>query len=375
MPSWFANQIAGVMLRLGANNPRWREHLGHYLPVMKGVFPHDNTAKLLVFRILDAVEDRQLARAQRLLEQMRLIVNRENGTNAEKTLYLVLAGMYHLRREDVYEAARHMRWAGKYGHDFHMPRLILGLHYVYDRWLFERAYAELDKGIDCLYAYGTLDEEKRRVIAVMHSLMALCRTMMHQPEEAERLLTLAAPASGTPEYQHALATLRAVQGRRMEAETAMAALKKLDPARHDHWQEGIGMMLEGTHPHFTARKPDQEAIAAYWEWFAKNEKELRRMLNLQGPRTCHAMQREAFQPLVPEPDNIDMMGHDFVMVDGKPEMHFYALHSRNYQALIDALAEACPREVTSRWKLRAFPGSPWGTARETIAHYAEEGER
>lgn len=374
MPGLFANLIAGVQLRLGAHNPRWREHLGYYLPVMRGVFPEDYTAKLLVFRILDAVEAGRLGQAKNRLEQMRLRVNRD-GTDAEKTLYLVLAGMYHLHRGDVYEAARHMRWAGKYDHSFHLPRMILGVHYVYDRRLFERAYAELDKGIDCLYAYGALDDTKRRVIGVMHSLMALCRTMMHQSEEAERLLTMAAPADGTPEYQHALATLRAVQGRRMETETAMAALKKLDPARHDHWQEGIGMMLEGTHPHFTAKEPDGEAIAAYWAWFAENEKELRRTLIRQGPHTCHNMQREAFSSLVPEPDNIDMMGHDFVLVDGKPEMHFYALHSRNYQALIDALVAACPPEITRQWKLRAFPGGSMGTAQETIAHYAQEEKR
>ena len=371
MPNWFANQIAGMALRLGANNPRWREHLGHYLPVMRGVFPRDNTAKLLVFRILDAVEDGKLARAQKLLEEMRLIVNRDNGTNAEKALYLVLAGMYHLHRGDVREAARHMRWAGKYGHNFHMPRLILGVHYVYDRWLFERAYAELDKGIDCLYTYGTLDEDKRRVIAVMHSLMALCQTMMHHPEEAERLLTMAAPASGTPEYQHALATLRAVQGRRMEAETAMAALKKLDPARHDHWQEGIGMMLEGTHPHFTAREPDREAIAAYWEWFAREEEHIRFLLSSKGPSACFDYQHDAFHRLTPEQENIDLMSYGFAVVDGRAEMHFFARNSRNYQALIDALVAACPKEIRAKWILRACPGGEVSSAQENMKRLLE----
>ena len=371
MPNRFSNSLSGLQLLLGSRNPRWRAHFGRYLPLLKDTFQGNNTARLLVFRFLDAVEAKELARAKTFLERLRIIAN-AGGAPPEMALYLVLAGVYHLQRSDIYEAARFFRLADKHGHNFHLPRMILGIHYIYDRWMFDRAYEELDKGIDCVYAWGPMDEQKRRGIAAMHSLMSLSMTMMHRTDEAERLIRLGEPGADTPEYQHALATLRAVQGRRAEAEAALENLKKTEPIRYEHWQEGIRMMLEGTHPHFTPREPDAQAISDYWAWFAENEKELRRILTQTGPQACHAAQREAFGPLVPEPARIDMMSHSLVLVEGRPEIHFSSLYSRNYAVLIDALIAACPLEVAGKWRLRSFTGSPRGSASETVAYYAQQ---
>lgn len=359
---------AWLTLRFSPSRERWQMHASIMLPVLRGAFPGDLAARLLVLKAMDDMKANRMPEAKEKLQ--RLLLMAEASPNApDKALAQVLTGVFYLQCGDTANMARCMRQAERHGHRFHLPHMLLAARYVYETGSYERACQELDKAIDCVYSFPPLDENKRRGIAVMQAIMALAQAMMHRMEEAERLLAKAAPAEDSEEYVHALATLRALQGQGEEAQAALGALEKLSPQRFRDFGEGIRMMLDGTHPHFTAKTPDQEAIAAYWAWFVQEEQEMRRLLIKEGPRTCFAHQQAAFQPLVPEPAKIDVMSHSFVLIDGQPEIHFCTNHSRTYEALTDALLAACPPQVRARWTLRAFPGGGFGSPQETIAHY------
>ncbi len=351
------NALAQHVLRFSPHARRWMGHLGRYLPVMKDAFPGDFSARLTVFRTLDDIEEGRLNAAKNHLVQLSRTV-RDHGGDPERALLCVLKGLYHIQRKDAEQMAHCMREAGKYGHRFHYPHVVLAIHDIYDRAHYERGCRELDAAIDCLYSFPPLDEGKQHGIALMQSLKAYAKTMMHCPADAERLLAQSALAEGEAEHLQALAILRAVQGRREEAEKALSALEKVRPAIHQEEAKAVARVLDGAHPHFTALTPDREAISAYWAWFLQEEKTMRRILTHQGSNACFQHQADAFRKILPDTGVKDTMIQGFRIIDGQPEMHLCACHSRTWMALADAMLEACPGELRATWLVRLTEGAP-----------------
>lgn len=350
--------IAAIfILRHSPSRKRWLRHLGTYLPIFEGALKDAPSEHLLTLRIMDDLAAGRLPRALNRLEKLRLYA-RASASEADKALYCVLLGDYYLRRGLSYEMARCMRQANRHGHRFHLPHLLLGYHYLFERWMFTYATNAFDEAITCVYKYPPLDESKRLGVAVMQSAMSLAATMMHQPEEAARLLTLAAPAEKTPDYLHASAALHAVAGHAEETEAALSALRKTAPLRHDRWCEGIRLMLAGTHPHFTVREPDPEIVSRFWSWFLREEETLLGILRDKGGNACFRYQQEHFGEIYPEKDTIDIMGVGYRMEDGKPSLTLAANHSRTCEALIAALVAACPQELSTRWNIHSCWGNP-----------------
>lgn len=353
MRTHIRNTLAKLILRYSPAQRHWRRHIGTYLPILEDALENAPAEQLLTLRIMDDMDSRRFASAQKRLDKLRRFTH-ASANEADKALYCVLMGDYHFRQGQAFEMAHYMRQANRHGHHYHLPYLYLGIHDLYDRWVFDRASEALDKAISCVYKYPPLDEDKRRGVAVMQTLMSLCATMMHAPEEAERLLTLAAPAEAAAEYHHASAALHAVAGHAVETESALTALCQANPRMHDHWCEGIRLMLAGTHPHFTAREPDMTHVRRYWEWFVREEETLAGILTERGGRACVMYQQEHFGKLYQEKVSIDMMGISYRLEDGKPTLTLAACHSRTCEVLIDALMATCPQQISSRWLLHRF---------------------
>ena len=105
-----------------------------------------------------------------------------------------------------------------------------------------------------------------------------------------------------------------------------------------------------------------------------NEREIRRVLNQEGPKSCFNYQREAFAPLVPEPASIDMMSRAYRIEGSQLQMHFFAHYSRTYQALIEALVEGCPPEVRKHWQILTFTECGRSSFRQMQALMARKAE-
>lgn len=354
MSDLLRNLLARVALSRPFFRPEWQAHIMTHLPILEPAFHHSPRGQLLTLRILDDLHRNQLtSRTKQRLDEMKAIcVN--GGSAPDKALFCVLYGLYYARRGNQDEMARCFRHANKYGHTYHMPHLALGLHDLYNRERYDDCMTEFDKAIDCIYKYPPLDESKRQAIAACHAAMACALVMMHRTDEAERMLAKAAAFPSSSEYHYTSALLHAIHGRRDEALKALADLKRSSESLYQHVEPGVQLILDRCHPHFTAKAPDPSAIAAYWSWFAGEERTLRRLIS-EGNGACVDYQRSHFNPLCPEPSNIDIIGVGFRMTNGQAELHFCAYYSRTYEALIDALIAACPPEVTAHWLITREP--------------------
>lgn len=332
-----------------APHKRWAAHMQRHYPILKGVFPNSAYGRLCTLRVLDALEDGNLPLARKHVIALQQLCR--EGTDAEKALWEVLAGLYENQTGNTLEMARRLRWAGRFGHDYHMPHAMLCTHYLFERRLFDRAFDEAEQAIDCIYKYPPITEQKQWVIALLYADQALSAVMMHRPQDAARLLKKAEVARNSGNYLLASAVLDALLGHRETAEKALAALKDTDPGRYGYAAANVPLMLAGTHPHFAAKTPDLDAIRTYWAQFLLNEDELLRLLDTEGHSAAFALHHTFFAPLDTEPPELDMIALGFKRAeDGTLLFTLQACYSRTYGALIDAMISACPEEVKGRWR-------------------------
>ncbi len=319
-----------------------------HMPILEETFENDPYSGLLTLRLLKAMYVAENPkRAAKLLDKL----HPRARTEADHALYCVLRGEHHMLLDQLDDMAYWYQQAEKHGHPFHKPHVLLGIYSAFDLHQYDDGLAEFDKAIDCLYGYLPLDEEVQRLIARVQANRAYALTMMQRLQDAEDALARAASAAEAPEYLRAAALLRAVQGRRDEASEALSALKDDDPEQHDKLRDAIPQILDGTHPHFFAKVPDEGKIRAYWAWFAENEEELIRIIRENGD--AWAFQDAAFMPLAPEEN--DLMNVTFALDGDRPCVTWAACYSRNYEALITALIAGCPADIASRWTISRDP--------------------
>lgn len=357
MPQQLREHFASIVLRPPFLPRRWLEYRSIHLPILEPALPDSALGRLLTFRTLDAIHRRKPSRAAaKRLYKLHFLCREDRP--ADRALYNFLCGMYAEMLGNVDEMARRFRIAAKFSHTYHLMYAKLGLYYLLARHRYDQAEAYLNQAIDCIYKYPPLDEAKRRSIAVLQSGMARALLMMHRTGEAEAMLDRAAPAADTAEYLHAQALLQAVQGRSAEALQALTALRPHSETLCRICEDNVRLILDGTHPHFTAKEPDHAAIAAYWAWFVQAESDLLwRLSNGDNRSACYQLHAPHFDPLTPEPEHIDRMAVGFRLTDGQPQLRFHDYHSRNYAALIDALISACPPDIRSRWEIIRNPES------------------
>ncbi len=338
---------------------RWESHYDVHYPILKDAFRQSPRAYLRTMLTLDAIEAKKPQRALRRLQKLKPFC--ENGSNAEKALYYVLLGLYYDLIDRMPQMASNMRKAEQFGHTHPTPHVMVCMYVLFDRHLYEQAVEEADKAINCAYLYPPMTEPHRRFVACCYAESAFALTMMHRLDDAEDALRKADFAADSMEHLFAAAFLRAVQGRRAEAEDATAALKALQPFRYEHAMANIPLILDGMHPHFTAKAPDDAAIRDYWAWFRREENTLLTKLNSQGHIAAFQHHHEYFKNLTPEPAEIDMMHVEFEFhsepgqVNGQPQMTLRACYSRTYDALIGAMIAACPEDISARWRIVREP--------------------
>ncbi len=345
LPGWLAQLI--LRSPFGPRK-RWLVHYTHFYPIIRNAFPQNPSGLLHMLLLMDALDGSNTRLRFKRLETLRQIC--QNGTDAEQALYCVLAGIFHEKNGSSQDMARCMRWAKRFGHDFHLPHAMLCTHYIFNRNRYLQAVEEAEQAIDCTYKYPPLTEEKQIFIAAMYADISLAMSMMHRPDDAAAMLQKAEPAKHCCEYQHAAAILHAVQGNRAEAERFLAQLKSSPPARHNHASANIPLILDGTHPHFTASLPDPEAIRTYWERFRKEESTLMRLMDTGSQNDSFQLHHTFFTPLDSAPPEIDRILLGFKRLeDGTPDFRLAACHSRTYAALITAMIEVCPEDIKARW--------------------------
>ena len=340
-----SNALAAVALRRPFAPKPFAAYWSVYRAILAPAFQDMPCGRLAALRIRhDWHLHRAPAASITRLRQLQALA--DSGPDADRALYYFLGAAVADMRQDAEDIPRWLRPSLRAGASFHLIHSMLGEHYLHGRHAFSRAEAEYRQALS-LIRVERQDDLRQKLAARYQSALAITLMMRHRTQKAGALLKEAASQPDCPDHQHALALLHALHGRREEAHHALSRLRELDAARADSLEPGLQMLLEGTHPHFTAKTPDEQLIAKYWAWFAANEAEMRRLLNTKdGRRACREHQQAQFAPLVPEPAEIDVMFTSFWLREGRPAITFNANHSRTYAALIAALIRLCPKELT-----------------------------
>lgn len=354
MHSILRNLYAMIVMHTPLARRQWAEHVQHYLPILAPAFHHDPYARLLTLRLLDSIrEGKPSEAAMKDLKRLEGVVRQD--VPGDYALYCFLQGMYAGIRDMPARMAWWLRNAQKNGARFHLIHTQLGLFHLRFHQHYDQALEQFDQAIDCIYQSPPLDERKRFVVALHQAMSAEALVMMHRTDEADAMLARAHPAQSDWTFLRAQALLRAVQGRSDEAHQALSALRQLDEEQWQSCADNVQLILEGTHPHFTAGEPDAQRIAEYWAWFVQAEPELLRLVSDNRRQDAYDLHHPHFAPLAPEDAAIDVMAVGFSQTDGKPRLMLQAKHSRNYDALITALIAACPPEIRSRWEILRKP--------------------
>ena len=330
---------------------RLSDLVSRFFPILEPTFQENRYAQLLTLFSLDCTERGKLPAAQRLLSKLEPIC--DAGSDAEKALWCVATGYFLDHCGQRNSAVSAFEEAAAHGHHFPLPYLVTAEFHLLNTKFYDIALSNYDQAINCIYRYPPLDEAKQHLIAQAHAGMAICLIMMHRTEEAAAALEKAEAASHTEEYQHARALLCAIKGDTSGAEAALAAFRELDQKLSDHVAWHVRMILDGTHIHFNVRPVKPQLAQDFWAWFREKEAEFQPLLEKGDADSCGTMLADHINTLVP--DEEDMMNATIELQDGQPTIILTACYSRSYAAMIDAIAAACPEDLSQRWKLIIHP--------------------
>jgi len=347
------NAWAKLVLSLPHNKRRWNTYMQYYEPILAFAQEIDMHGRLLTLRAMDTISRREpSARASKRLYQLHFHCPEDNLH--ARALYNSLCGMYAALRGNKDEMAKRFRLATKFGHTFHLIYVNLGVYYLFERHQFDRAEGYLNQAIDCIYKYPPLNEEKRLAIAAIQSHIAYAMIMMQRIDEAELLLAKSTVAEGRQEYHHALAMLRAVQGRPTEAHAALEAPRPLHEELWTLCKQNVRLILDGKHPHFTALPMGTpEAINDFWQLFLAKEEDM--MYLLRNDRRSDARALIAGPLNEMDPFDSDYWGFGVSMEKEEYTFSVASKYSRTYTLFVDALLAACPPELHERWHITRNP--------------------
>lgn len=340
-------------LRLKACLPsvrmRFADIVPRYAPMLNPAFGQDREAARLTLFALDKLEANKLREAEKLIDKL----EPHCKTDAEKALWHIMVGLYCWTNGRMDTMVIYFDEAAALGHQYHYPHMLCGEYHLLGTHFFDKALAEYDRAIDCIYQFPPLDDPARHLIARAQSCMSYALTMMHRTDEAAAMLAKAEFGNDSEEYLHASAMLSAVQKDADAANHAVSELTKLNPSLGDEVAKEVRLLLDGTHIHFFPREVSPTLPTDFWVWFREQEPSFRPLLEKNDAEACTQILADHINDLVPDPE--DMMTAVIELEDGKPEVILTACHSRSYAAMIGAIIAACPADIRERWIITRQP--------------------
>jgi len=350
------NAIARIALNPPFAHKAWQQYYQEFFPIISPAFHDDPCGRLLTLRTLDDLKSGKPNRALRKLLRLQNITR--DGPDPDRILFSFLRGLHSDALGNITDTMRFFRWAADCGASHPLIHVRLGAYYLFDKHLYDNAHDHFTQMLHCISLYSIEEDSKAIAIGEARACLACVLFMMHRTQEAESMLSAAYAALNTAMYQYAAILQYALRGQEDDAMVHLRELQCINPGLSQNIEPGICMLLNGTHPHFTAHQPNFPAIHAYWHWFVSNEPQLREAIVSRDDNTFRRLENPHFDLLCPEPSNIDVMFRRVRMLQGRPTITFDDNYSQNYAALIDALIAACPPEVTEHWTIDRVIRSP-----------------
>jgi tetratricopeptide (TPR) repeat protein len=336
-----ADKKAQKMLNDPQFRNNWASHMKAFGPILKDAFAEDPQARVALCAALTHITAKKQPQALLKLNGLQ----KHLVTDADKAAFFFAMGLFCEYAGKYDEMAALYNQANDLGHTFYLPYLKAG-KYALDT----RDYAVAEKKYrSALRCFPAIPSDKdKQLMASAHTNLASCLLMMHRPEEAaaaldaSRKLMPLFPGRSAPE-----AILHAVRGEKAAMLSALESLKTMAPFAYDSIKMSTDRILAGTEPQFFTVPVENEKIAAFWNWFAGAEADLKAKADKQE---YDAVMKAVGEHLL---ESFPFLEQRPTTALGK-NANGYVIQLKDLYAtgIIDAyskLLEACPQDLKSRW--------------------------
>ena len=326
------------------NNPQfiqnWATHMKSFGPILKDAFAEDAQARVNLCSALTHTTGKNLPQALLKLNSLQ----KSLVTDADKTAFFFAMGLFCEYAGKFEEMAGFYSQANELGHGCYLPYL-KAAKFNMDSFHYDVAEKYYRAAIRCL---NPAVNQEKLLLGNAHMNLASCLLMMHRPEEAAQALAESrnfapmVPGRAAPE-----AILHAIRGEKAELLGCLTTLKDMVPFAYDSIKKSTDKILAGTEPQFFTLPVSEERVAAFWNWFAGSEADLKSRLDKQEYTDVmnavgdHLL--EAFPFLEQRP---------YTAIGKCEQGYVIQLTDRHAKAIIAAyqhLTDACPEDLKTRW--------------------------
>lgn len=253
----------------------WASHMKSFGPILRDAFAEDPQGRVTLCAALTHIIGKKQPQALLKLNSLQ----KNLVTDADKAAFFFAMGLFCEYAGKFDEMAVLYNQANDLNHSFYLPYLKAG-KYALDTQDYTVAEKNYRSALRCFPAIPS-DKEKQ-LLASAHTNLASCLIMMHRYEAADSALDASRkvmpmfPGRSAPE-----AILHALRGQRAEMLSALEALKTMAPFAYDAIKKSTDKILARTEPQFFTLPLDEGKIAAFWNWFAAEEEDLKNRLDKQ----------------------------------------------------------------------------------------------
>lgn len=339
----FADKMARKAFEKPDVRKSWEAHMKAFGPILEPAFADNLQARIHLTAALNFISTRNLAQALVKLKALQKAVSND----ADKAALLFCLGLYGEMAGSQEQMLAYYTYANQCGHKFYLPYLKVAKFYLNGRMCRE-AEENFRKAIDSFTATGLSDGDKI-ILGSAYTNLASCLTMQHRYEEAEdALATSRSIYPDAPGRAAAEAVLYAIRGDASRTEESLAVLKTQDENVYAAVKKNTDGILAGTDPMFFEVPVDEEKIAAFWQWFAGYEAEMKTLLDKEKydeGLTPVAKQLLVAFPFLEEIPNVALGKNDKGYVVELKDYYAVAIAAAYEKLLAD-----CPEDILSRWQ-------------------------
>ena len=339
----FADKMARKAFEKPDVRKSWEVHTQAFGPILEPAFTDNLQARIHLTAALNMISSRNLAGALLKLKALQKSVT----TEADKAALLFCFGLYCEMAGNQQQMLAYYALANETGHRFYLPYLKVAKFYLNGRMCTE-AEENFRKAIGCFAATGLSDADKI-ILGSAYCNLASCLTMQHRYDEAEAALDSSRSiCPDAPGRAAAEAVLHALRGEAAKVEERLAQLGAQSAEVCAAVKKNTDAILAGTDPMFFAVSVDDDRIAAFWQWFAGYEADMKATLDREKydeGLTPVAKQLLVAFPFLEEVPNVGLgrnaKGYVVELKD------YYAV---GIVAAYEKLLAACPAEIGEKWQ-------------------------
>ena len=338
-----ANKMARKAFYRNDVQQSWKAHMQAFGPILRPAFADNFQAKIHLTAALNHISKGNLQQAMPKLQTVQNFIEND----ADKAMLLFALGVYCETASAQAEMAAYYSAANQCGHSFYLPYLKVA-KYCLGAADYAPAEENFRKAIAC-FDTAALSDSDKIILGSAYANLGSCLTMLHRYEDAwtalENSKTFCPEAPGRAAAE---AVLHALKGDEAQVAACIATLESHSPEAVESVRTSTDKILAKTDPLFFEVSVDAGKMAAFWQWFAGYESELKALLD--GEKYDEGLTPVAKELLAAFPflENIPNVGL------GKNDKG-YVLELKDYYAvgIVSAytqLLEVCPEDIKTRWQ-------------------------